>query len=213
MSPDDKNRNATLVLAGDGLSAFGGWIDFLAILTLATFQFQVSPYQMALVSALGLLPGIVLGPLIGRLCDRGEPKRLLLASINARAGTTAAILFCGDFVVFAALVALRSVFTTVAPTAINVLAVRAVEPDGRPRFFAILNVLNNSAKVLAPMIGTVASSLTSEAVALAASLVFSGAAFVVFAFVRIEPKAHAQAGPANGVAPAQRPPLSLVPLL
>jgi len=206
-------RNSTLVLAGDGLSAFGSWIDFLAILTLAAYQFHVSPYQMALIGALGLLPGIVLGPLIGRWCDRGNPKRLLLASVIARVATTAAILFCGDYAAFAALVALRSVFTTVAPTAINVLAVRAVEPAGRPRFFAILNVLNNSAKVLAPMIGTVASSLTSEAAALVASLLFSAAAFVVFAFVRTEPKAHATAAPANGAAPAQRPPPSRVPLL
>ncbi len=212
-----KTRNATLVLAGDGLSAFGGWIDFLAILTLAAYQFHVSPYQMAIISALGLLPGIVLGPLIGRLCDRGNPKRLLLVSIVARVATTAAILFCGDYAAFAALVALRSVFTTVAPTAINVLAVGAVEPAGRPRFFAILNVLNNSAKVLAPMIGTVASSLTSEAVALVTSLVFSAAAFFVFAFVRTELTTQAPPGLTPGVepvsAPTPAPGASLVPLL
>ena len=39
-----KNRNGLLLLAGDGLSAFGTWIDFLAILTLAAYQFHVSPY-------------------------------------------------------------------------------------------------------------------------------------------------------------------------
>ncbi len=212
-----KSRNATLVLAGDGLSAFGGWIDFLAILTLAAYQFHVSPYQMAIISALGLLPGIVLGPLIGRVCDRGNPKRLLLVSIVGRMATTAAILFCADYAAFAVLVALRSVFTTVAPTAINVLAVRAVGPTGRPRFFAILNVLNNSAKVLAPMIGTVASSLTSEAVALVTSLVFSAAAFAVFAFVRTEPTTPAPQGPTAGAAPVlaltPEPGASLVPLL
>ena len=44
-------RNATLLLIGDGFSAFGGWIDFLAILALAAWQFQVSPLQMALAYA------------------------------------------------------------------------------------------------------------------------------------------------------------------
>ena len=44
-----RTRQTTLLLIGDGFSAFGGWIDFLAILTLAAWQFQVSPLQMALV--------------------------------------------------------------------------------------------------------------------------------------------------------------------
>lgn len=68
----NKNPNAIRVLAGDGLSAFGAWIDFLAILTLAAWQFQVSPLQMAAVSAAGLLPGILAGPALGRWCDRGD---------------------------------------------------------------------------------------------------------------------------------------------
>lgn len=31
-----ETRDERLLLAGDGLSVFGSWIDFLAILTLAT---------------------------------------------------------------------------------------------------------------------------------------------------------------------------------
>jgi predicted MFS family arabinose efflux permease len=180
-------RNEILLLAGDGLSAFGTWIDFLAILTLAAYQFHVSSYQMALVSAAGLLPGMLLSPLIGRLCDRGNPKQILLASIVLRVGATGAIIFCHDYFVFLALVSLRSVFAMVAPPAINVLAVRSVEASYRPRFYALLNVLNNSAKVLAPAIGTVSSSLASESLALGMSVVFSMASLLVFAFIHLGP--------------------------
>jgi len=194
-------RNALLLLAGDGLSAFGTWIDFLAILTLAAYQFHVSPYEMALVSAAGLLPGMLAGPLIGRLCDRGDPKRLLLLSIVGRVGATGAILLCHDLAPFIALVALRSVFATVAAPAINVMAIRSIEATQQPRFYSILNVLNNSAKVLAPAIGTISSSLASEAAALTLSIAFSTASFVAFAFIAIrapeastDPKAKA-AGP------------------
>jgi MFS transporter, DHA1 family, staphyloferrin B biosynthesis exporter len=201
-------RNAFWLLAGDGLSAFGTWIDFLAILTLAAYQFQVSPYEMAVVSAAGLLPGIVLGPLIGRLCDRKDPKQLLLASIVGRVGATGAILFCHSFAPFVALVALRSVFASVANPAINVMAVRSIEVAARPKFYSFLNVLNNSAKVLAPAIGTVSSSLAGEAVALIMSLAFSSASFIAFAFISLQPRDEqparapgAAAAPAPGIAP------------
>ncbi len=204
-------RNALLLLAGDGLSAFGTWIDFLAILTLAAYQFHVTPYEMAMVSAAGLLPGILAAPLIGHLCDRKNPRHLLLLSIVGRVAATGAILFCHGYALFVALVALRSVFATVAPPAINVMAVRSVAPSARPRFYSILNVLNNSAKVLAPAIGTVSSSLSSEAVALIMSLAFSSASFVAFAFVRIAEKEPAAAG-AGGTAGAT-PAHSMLPLL
>ena len=207
------DRNARLLLAGDGLSAFGAWIDFLAILTLAAYQFQVSPYQMAAVSAAGLLPGMLAGPWIGRLCDRKNPKHLLLLSIALRVAATGAILFCHDLVLFVALVCLRSVFVTVAQPAINVMAVRAVEPPQRARFYAVLNVLNNTAKVLAPALGTVSSSLTSEAVALVLSGAFSTAALVAFAFIRLAPRAPAMEPAGSSGAPSGTAAPSLMPLL
>jgi predicted MFS family arabinose efflux permease len=208
-----KNRNRLLLLAGDGFSAFGTWIDFLAILTLAAYQFHVTPYQMAVVSAAGLLPGILAGPFIGRLCDRGNPKQILLASILLRVVATGAILFCHDYLFFVALVGLRSAFATVASPAINVMAVRSVDSTDRPRFYSILNVLNNSAKVLAPAIGTVSSSLTSEAVALVMSLIFSAASFVTFAFIRIAEKEPTPISNGKTGAPIEAPFVSLVPLL
>ncbi len=208
-----RNRNEFLLLAGDGLSAFGTWIDFLAILTLAAYQFHVSSLQMATVSAVGVLPGMLLSPWIGRLCDRGDPKTILLASIVSRVIATTAILFCHDYFVFLALVGLRSVFATVAPPAINVMAVRSVEPSRRPRFYSLLNVLNNSAKVLAPAIGTVSSSLASEAFALVMSLTFSAASFVAFAFIRLRSREVTAGSTGGSTAPIVNGEPNLAPLL
>jgi MFS family permease len=208
-----RSRNEFLLLAGDGFSAFGTWIDFLAILTLAAYQFHVSSFQMAIVSAAGLLPGMLLSPYIGRWCDRSNPKNLLLASILLRVVATGAIIFCHDFSLFLGLIALRSVFTTVAPPAINVMAVRSIDSAGLPRFYSFLNVINNSAKVLAPAIGTISSSLSSETVALSMSLLCSAASLVMFAFINIRPKAE-QSTPASATAKKTRPTgPNLVPLL
>jgi MFS transporter, DHA1 family, staphyloferrin B biosynthesis exporter len=204
-------RNGLLLLAGDGLSAFGSWIDFLAILTLAAYQFRVTSYEMAAVSAALVLPGMLVAPRVGRWCDRGNARQLLLLSMAGRVAATAAILYCHSYALFVALVALRSMFATVFGPAVNVMAVRSIDAPARPRFYSILNVLNSTAKVLAPAIGTVSSSLASEAVALLLSLGFSAAAFGFFAFVRPGPADAPSHGAAN--AGPQAPAASLVPLL
>lgn len=205
-------RNERLLLAGDGLSAFGSWIDFLAILTLAAYQFHVTSYEMAVVSAAGLLPGMLLSPWIGRLCDTRNPRNVLILSIAGRVLATAGILLCHDFGLFLALVGLRSVFASVAPPAINVMAVNCVAADRRPRFYSVLNVLNNSAKVLAPAIGTVSTSLANESFALAMSLGFSLGALVVFGCMRLLDKS-ADAGKASPTAPTVSNKPQMTPLI
>ena len=100
-----------------------------------------------------------------------------------------------------------------APPAINVLAVRSVEPTERPRFYSILNVLNSSAKVLAPAIGTVSSSLTSEAVALVTSLTFSAASLVAFAFIHLAPRETTTDPTGGSRAPIVTAASNLTPLL
>jgi MFS family permease len=85
----------------------------------------------------------------------------------------------------------------VAAPAINVMAVRSIEATQQPRFYSILNVLNNSAKVLAPAIGTISSSLASEAAALTLSIAFSAASFVAFAFIAIRAPEAPVRGPAG----------------
>jgi len=203
-----------LLLIGDGLSAFGSWVDFLAILTLAAYQYHVTPYQMAVVSAAGLLPGMLAAPAIGRLCDRRSPKNLLLLSIAGRATITAGIIASHDYAVFLSLICLRSACTAVAPPAINALAIRAIAPTGLAHFYSLLNVLNSSAKIVAPTIGTISASLASETFALAVSVLFSAAALVAFTFVQCSEPAR-MASAATSAAGVDTPPTrpSFVPLL
>lgn len=170
---DGQRGRSRLLLIGDGLSAFGTWVDFIAILSLAAYQYRVSSIEMAFVSAAMLLPGILLAPLIGRLCDRGDPRRLLLASILLRVTCTAGVLMLHGLGLFILFISLRSVFASVAPPAINVMATRTLEQAALPRFYALLNVLNSAAKIVAPALGTISSSVSSEAFALVMSVVFS----------------------------------------
>jgi predicted MFS family arabinose efflux permease len=181
------NKNYRNLLIGDGLSAFGSWIDFLAILTMAAYFYKVNSFEMAAVSAAALLPGILLSKRIGQAVDGSNPKTLLQLSIGGRLLMTAAIVFSTSLYLFLVFVAIRSIFTSVAPPAINVLAVRTIEQDERPRFYSALNVINNSAKVIAPAIGTVASSLSSEVFALLLSGLCSLLAMLFFGRLAVQP--------------------------
>ena len=181
------NKNYRNLLIGDGLSAFGSWIDFLAILTMAAYFYKVNAFEMAAVSAAALLPGILLAKRIGQAADSTNPKTLLQLSIGGRLLMTAAIVFSANLYLFLVFVAIRSIFTSVALPAINVLAVRTIEQDERPRFYSALNVINNSAKVIAPAIGTVASSLSSEVFALLLSGVCSLLAMLFFGLLAVQP--------------------------
>lgn len=191
-----------LLLIGGGLSAFGTWIDFIAILTLSAYQYRVSSVEMALVSAVMLLPGILLSPTIGRACDQKDPRRLLLLSIVMRVACTAGILLFHDFMVFLVLIALRSVFANVAPPAINVMAIRSIDKASLPQFYSVLNVLSSAAKIVAPALGTISSSLSSEAFALVLSASFSSASLIAFALIRPEQVAIPNQGTSAAKTPA-----------
>ena len=96
---------------------------------------------------------VLAGPALERWCDKGDTWQILQGSIALQLMATGAILFCQGyllFVIFVLLVGLRSVFASVAAPAINVLAMRVTGLDQRPRFYALLNTIYNSAKRLAP---------------------------------------------------------------
>jgi predicted MFS family arabinose efflux permease len=190
-------RPERVLLAADGFAMFGSWIDFLAIMTLAAYRFQVSPYQMAWFSAAAILPGILVSPWVGKWCDRGHARRALLASIVIRIATTVAVMACHDLWLLTLLVAARSVLAAFVAPAVNVIAVRTVDAERRPRFYSILNVLGSSAKVLAPTLGTIASSFAGESFALGLSIVLALVSLLLFAAVQVPMSVPARAPPAG----------------
>jgi predicted MFS family arabinose efflux permease len=182
------NKTKTLILLGDGLSAFGSWIDYLAILTLAAYVFHVNPYDMAVVAAAGLLPGILVSGRIGKLCDRRNPKTVLMVSLALRVLATVAVFYAHNYWLFLFAVAARSFVASASPIAINVLTVRVLEPSSRDSFFANLNVINSIAKICAPVLGAVTSSVANEGLALLLSGTLAAVALIAFSRIDNTPK-------------------------
>lgn len=165
-------RSRQQLLLADGLAMFGNWIDFLAILTLAAYQQQVSASFMAFLSASLVLPGMLASPLLGRCCDRGWAGPGLMATLLGRTVLTLALIALvaePSRVWLLALAGGRSVLGAMTAPAVQVLAVQLTPADQRNAFYAQLSMVGSAAKVLAPLIGAGLASRYGEAMALWAS--------------------------------------------
>jgi MFS family permease len=221
---------ARCLLLADGLALFGNWIDFLALLTLAAYQQQVSASFMALLSASLVLPGMLASRWLGRCCDRGWAGPGWLASLLGRSALTMgliALIAQPSWAWLLALAAGRSVLGAMTAPAVQVLAVqvlaaRLTPADTRNAFYAQLSMVGSAAKVLAPLLGAGLASRLGEATALWASVACALAAAValwpVLPALRQRPGRAGEGAKSATPAPASEqsaPPTlrSLLPLL
>jgi MFS family permease len=173
------NRTSVGLIAGSALAGFGAWVDFLAILTLASYEYHANAYLMALISALLLVPGMLLARRAGRLIDRSNPWPILLTSLALRSGVTVLMVMSPSVLVFCALVALRSVFTLPTEPASNVLVNRLIVREDVPRYFGTVGLLRSISKIAAPAIGALIASRLGEGYAIFMSAFMTLAAILV----------------------------------
>ena len=79
-----KNRNVWIILTGEFIAGLGLWLGIIG--NLEFMQDRVpSDFVKALILATGLLAGVAIGPLAGRLTDQGSKKKIMLISSVVRA--------------------------------------------------------------------------------------------------------------------------------
>ena len=79
-----KNRNVWIILTGEFVAGLGLWLGIIG--NLEFMQEKVpSDFVKALILAGGLLAGVTIGPLAGRLTDQGSKKKIMLVSSIVRA--------------------------------------------------------------------------------------------------------------------------------
>ncbi|MFF0149403.1 amino acid adenylation domain-containing protein [Amycolatopsis sulphurea] len=83
-------RKFALVAFGQFLSMIGSGLSTL-VLSIWVFRQTGSTTDFALVNAIGLLPGILAGPLAGAVADRWDRRRVMLASDSAAGLSMAAL--------------------------------------------------------------------------------------------------------------------------
>jgi len=172
------NRASLGLILGSALAGFSFWIDFLAILTLAAYEYKASPFVMASISAILLIPSMLAGPAIGRWLDRAHPAPILLCALVLRASATMLLLAGFPLPFFCALLAVRSLVAVPVEPANNVIVSRTVSKDDVPRYFGTLGLLRNASKIVAPTIGTAIASVFGERVSIGLSVALTAGALV-----------------------------------
>ncbi|WP_273784052.1 MFS transporter, partial [Bartonella sp. AU15XJBT] len=181
-----KNRLRMLLL-GDGIVSFGGWIDYIVILTVSVFTWKADQYDVAFIGAATLLPGIVLSKPIGMLVSHPSMIHWLRASLLLRALCTVVLLMATSLQGFIVLAVIRATFNSIALPAISVLSANSVPEDERSRYYSVLNMINSAAKMIGPALGSALSALLSETYTLLFSGFLTLLGFIVFCCLGAQP--------------------------
>ncbi len=125
------NNRLLVLLLGNGMVSFGGWIDYIVILTVSVFIWKADQYDVAFIGAATLLPGIVLSKPIGMLVSHRSMIHWLRASLLLRALCTVGLLLATSLQGFIILAVIRAIFNSVAMPAISVLSANSVPKHER----------------------------------------------------------------------------------
>jgi predicted MFS family arabinose efflux permease len=211
-----RNRRFYTFLTGSFFASFGGWINFLAILNIATYRFNANPFDLVILSAALLIPPILLTRTVSRVCSRYVSTRVLIVALTLTLGTTTALLWVGNFVAFLLIVALKSAALGFTDPSETLYVTTCVDEAQQSRAFRLLSLAQSVAKICAPAAGGIIGAWAGDSHTMLASIVLIAAAILLMLASAPNGKAAATtAPPAPGEQAPQRARFAgpIVPLL
>lgn len=168
------------MVVGNGFIAFGNWIDFIAILTMAVHILKVNEYEMALISAAMLLPGIVLANKIGQLVSTKDCIKWLKLSLSIKVLLTLLLVLVDILPIFVLILVVRAIFNSIAIPILSVMSIKYVPQPEQTKYYAILTLINSVAKIVAPALGGVIGYIVGEQTTLFISGILTSFGLITF---------------------------------
>lgn len=175
------DRRFALFLAATFLAGFGGWINFLAILNIATYRFGAGPFDLVILSALLLLPSVLLTRVIADVCERYRSTHVRVIVLAVTFCTTAALLQVGDFIAFLAVITLKSIALGFTEPAETCYVTTSLAEAQQSRAFRLLSLAQSVAKISAPAAGALIGARFGDDHVMRASMGLIGVAVVLMA--------------------------------
>lgn len=176
------------------LRAFGGAIAGVAFQVLIVTVVNATPMQISILSALGVVPYLFLGLIVGALMDRWRRQRTLVLTTIGRAVTLAAIpvlllLDALDFWSLAVVILVLGVLTLFADSAAQPLLPRIVPRGSLVTANARLGQSQTVAETAGPALGGVLFTLLGAPILFAFEVVINAIAAVLQSRIEVdEPK-------------------------
>lgn len=176
------------------LAGLAQWLDVFLIFSVPAFLWKASPSEIAILAACFGIPGLVLGPFIGALLDRADPRRTMVLGIHARSVLSALIAFAPGYGAFAALVFLKGLANQCYWPSSFILTNQLVSEHERLRYFSSLSACDQVSKIATPLLAGALALLAGSQLAFLASaaLTLFGSVFLpgLFSKLEIEHRPH-----------------------
>lgn len=146
------NRPFFILMGSQILSSFGDWIQVLAVLSLAGFQFQASPLEMSALMMCFAVPVIGITPFAGVLADRYNRKTIMITSEIGRSCTAFLMLFAESIWSLYVLLFLLSSFSSFFVPAKNGKLKEIVPEPHMQKAVSVSGMIDNGSKIIGPAI-------------------------------------------------------------
>ncbi len=157
-TPAGSRRDLRLVVSARALSMLGDGVALVALL-LRTQAHGGGAWPVVTLLLAGMLPLMLLAPLVGRLVDRTDSRTLLLASSLLQLLCCTALALRTDLTSTLVLVTALGAGQSVSSSTWQALLPRIAGRDGLPAALGLSQAASTAAMILAPVLGGVLTGL------------------------------------------------------
>ncbi len=161
------NRTFAKMFAAYGLSAFGDYLDFIAVSIVLGFVWRVDAMTMSLLPLSFAVPGILFGQLAGILADKRNKRNLMIATDLVRAALTLLLIFAPDVWTLLGLLGLRSAVRVFHFPAQQAMTRSAVEPEQLLQAASLNGAVFQLSKVFGPLLGATIAAASAPSACMA----------------------------------------------
>jgi MFS family permease len=148
-----RHRTFRLLFGGQLVSDLGDWLDFLALIALIVYRWNLGPSALAALSVAVALPFAVIAPLSGVWADRLPRKTVMVAADLGRALVVFGLVVAPNLATVLALVFVRGVFSTFFGPARQATIAAVVPHDDLLAANALSQLSFQLTKILGPVLG------------------------------------------------------------
>ncbi|MCF7617064.1 MFS transporter [Bacillus sonorensis] len=147
------NKPFNILIGSQILSNFADWIQLLAVLSLAGFQFHASSLEMSALMICFAVPAIGIGPLAGGLADRYNRKTIMMISEIGRSCIAFMMLFAGSIWHIYILLLLLSSCSAFFTPAKNGKLKEIIPGPNMQQAVSVSGMVDQGSKILGPALG------------------------------------------------------------
>jgi MFS family permease len=148
-----RHRAFRLLFGGQAISDLGDWLDYLALIALVVYHWELGPGAIAALSIAIALPFALVAPLTGVWADRLPRKTLMIVADLGRALVVFGLVFAPNLASILVLVFIRGIFSTLFGPARQATIASLVPQDDLLAANSLSQLSFQLSKIVGPILG------------------------------------------------------------